>query len=430
MASQRCQFEITETVSYGEHGWIPYERHRGTFGGALPNGEPFDAEIEIVAPKDPQAGEPCLVVEALHPNGTPIGRDSFLLPDFLFGLRFRHAWIRDQRPEALAAFVRCLRGAPPAPLGKVSRFYGTGASASGAVLMRLLLADFGQGVFDFSMPCTSGVPGFPRAEAGRVIRFDSEADVISLLQRAEGEAAAELRAAFEAIAAERPARPWRQHFRWCMAAAGPHIPDTPATGMSLFPPCHPLGTCPIDWAGFARALFGAGDRWVREGIEPPRSQVLRVGRGGELERDKNLHAVGGLRVPILDPGPPAFPNPGPRPEAFPEASFCALPSLCGLEDSCFGLVGAYRRVRRFGDRNFYADAESYLAAFRLNTRRLVEGGYLLCRDACAWDDRAEQAARRGLSYTGDYADSRPRLTEAAAARSSAGDWAAAAPGRP
>lgn len=386
-----CHFELDEPQPYGEFGGIAFRRHSGHFTFSPPgDGARVTVDCELVAPEKPSLGAPAVVVEAAHfASHRPLGRDVYLRDGFLFGSGFRHGWIDDKRPEALAAFARCLRAAPPAELGEPKAIYGVGFSATADLLLAALEGHDGPALFDVALPATSARPFVPGAGDGPVLRLNSESDFLALLDSEGGE-----------TPIPRPGAP----LRWYVATGGPHIPDTPATAGVMLPGCSetPAGSTPLDWTPIARALVQAGDRWVRESVVPPPSRLLNLNRGGEVVRDAVGHALGGVRLPMLDLSRDLSTGPRPAP-GIPEADFRARrePSACSH-------LGDFESIRRIGDRTFFADAASYLEAFRRSTARLVTEGLLLETEAKSLITRAGTAADGGQTLTQAYArGSRP-----------------------
>lgn len=371
---------IDESSDHAPHGGIAYRRHRGHFlVGATRVG------FELVAPAEPAAGLPCVVVEAAHAqNGQAMGRDVYLRADQLFHRGFRHAWITD-RLQATAPFLghlaRALRTQLRGVLGPIQKVYGVGFSASSAPLEEVLAAPGWAGAFDFSLVGTSTGTTLPPAAAGRTIRFNAEADFLDVL-------AAGGRRLLAAAAAT-------PHLRWYVATGGPHVADARFTRGQAIGPCGTArGTTPINWAPLARAAFWAGDEWARRGTAPPANHLPRLDDAtGELARDGRGHARGGVRLPAL---------------ALAEARFSARAESCGIGGLCGQLFGCYREPRAIGSAGMPATPEAYVAAFREVATKLVGRRLLTGGDAAWLVGQAERAAALGLTSTQLYAREHPR----------------------
>jgi len=93
------------------------------------------------------------------------------------------------------------------------------------------------------------------------------------------------------------------HYRLYEIAGAPHLAQPP-----------PLN--PLDFSGVVRAMFLAGDRWVRAGTPPPPSVLLAQAPPGAIDpvygfetgiaRDANLNALGGIRFPDVEVGRALF----------------------------------------------------------------------------------------------------------------------------
>jgi hypothetical protein len=119
-----------------------------------------------------------------------------------------------------------------------------------------------------------------------------------------------------------------------------------------FPPAV-AGTTPLNWLPFARALFKAGDLWIRNGKQPPPNATFKLDSKGEIVRDERLNALGGIRHPALELG---------------EARFIA-----SLDRNGWDLFGDYRNPRQLTKGEF----SSYLSSFTDATSALRDAGYLL-----------------------------------------------------
>ncbi len=305
-----------------------------------------------------------VVLEPPHFFSGIIGRDYLLGRVFLFNKGFRHASVGDYLPqnnlagtppaapegtafhEILQKFTIELRERTPAFLGRVERIYALGFSMSGAIV-RDVYPQFGHKLFDISFPCTASylAPVKP-AGAKPIMVFNTEFD-------------------FDVDTIVDPAFP---NYRWYAAAGAPHIPDNTLTRTKYDedpkppPPFNPAaskirGTTPIDWAPFFKALFVAGDQWVRNGTLPPASAVLKVVPGKLLARDIAGNAVGGIRHPALE---------------LREATFIASV----FRGRLWEFFGAYGKLRTFGGLRPFPDFENYKTSFRDATENLARARLL------------------------------------------------------
>jgi hypothetical protein len=386
---EQARFLDNVTEPFGQYGGIEYVRHTGRFEGTTELGA-FRVPYEIVAPADPARANGAVLVEPPHFSLGLVGRDLVLQPDFLFERGFAHAAVgfgarflnlldpaatdlviageAIEAPgsvftagtvdeEIIAGFVHALAADPFArsALGDVHRRYAYGASQTSAALLQTLHSPGGPGLFDLVLlhvamwrpPFAAGefhrLEGefAPLAGVGRVIFVESEADL--LVSEAE-------------------------QFR--RAAAHPDYRVYEVAGAAHQPT--PLN--PLDHALTARAMFLAGDAWVRQGTAPPPSTLLEVPPEGELDpvygvvtgiaRDGDGNARGGVRLPELAVGQ----------ARFIAADFDAevLPGLAGLTGLSVDL--SCEKFRSHGD---------YMRQFTAATNALRDAGFLLQRDASA-----------------------------------------------
>lgn len=387
----------TSSQPIGSFNNIAYVRHKGKFVGSTVSGK-FVVPYEITTPANPVEGNRTFVLEPPHYTEGPITRKVYL-GKFFWKRGFSHAsvgysnvWSRtlDRNPgypieiygnpitvlplpapppddprvitddNILRQLALTLRQTPPPFLGKVERIYGIGLSDSGTTMHRVY-ALFGHKLLDISFPCnTDYVP--PIKGATRVMVFNTEAD-------------------FNVMTNPDPAF---TNYRWYAVAGAPHIPDTGCT-RDFFkddaaPPAFSVvaGTTPIDWVPFIKALFVAGDEWVRTGKQPPASVLLKVNPGNVLARDVVGNALGGIRHPAL---------------GLKEAKFIA--SI--VRGRGWELFGAYGNPR--------PGYPAYLDQFKNGTLQLVKDRFLLTDDQNVLNQRAA-LQRPGFSsgtYTVNYA---------------------------
>jgi hypothetical protein len=267
--------------------------------------------------------------------------------------------------EILVLFTQALTTDPLALalLGTVHRLYAYGVSQTSEVLLETFHGPFGQGLFDFTVlhialwrpsfrppgvfQNTSG-EYLPVAGVGRVVFVESEGDQIvsdaEQFRRAVGEDA----------------------YRVYEVAGSAHQPT-------------PLN--PLDHFAVVRAVFVAGDLWVRRGFEPPPSTLIDESTTGDpdpvygfftgIARDADGNALGGVSLPDLALGRAQY-----------IASDFALPGLPGLLGNSIDLAceprpGAPTDAPRFRSHGHY------LSAFVRRARALVQSRFLLREDAVA-----------------------------------------------
>ena len=304
---------------FGTFKGTGYVRITGRFEGETAQGA-FRVPFELVVPEDGALGNGTVLVEPPHFAQRFAARDDYLGHDFLFGRGYRYAsvgWsgfgqsILDptapdvfiaggQDDGIVLAFVHALKSGPgQALVGAAERFYGYGFSQTSWLMHRLLRSDAGPGLFDFTMLNATwwqagGFQGAytPVTGVGKVVMVQVEADLVI----ADGRV---IRAAADVPDA----------YRVYEVAGGAHIPDIPENHDNpIFGPGIP-GTNPVDWSVVARAAFAAGDAWVREGTAPPASVFIEDDLSGApdpvygfptgIERDDDLNALGGVRLPEL-----------------------------------------------------------------------------------------------------------------------------------
>jgi hypothetical protein len=333
-------------------------------------------------------------VEPFHPLGDAGALKGYLTPEFLFERGFSHAgigWHRDGIPpdagystaeaiEILYNFGMTLREDEVARgmVGEVQMLYGTGVSLATAPLLSLL-ASADAGVLDFSflfVPTLFQETYSQHENANNIMVFLTESDLVRSVA---------LGAHTDALRGSAPT------YRSYEVAGGPHIPDVPwirALGWGS------EGTTPLDWTPVSRALFLAGHRWTKWGIEPPPSVYLADGPGGQIDpvywseygleletgiaRDGNGNALGGIRMPDLEIGRGQY-------IAFDPSSFFGMGLYGTWEDlQCEPLADGSIRFPNHG---------SYVSQFAHQAEKLVAQEYLLPVDA---DRLISDAARSAI----------------------------------
>lgn len=302
----------------GQFNNIAYVKYGGRFTGDTPCGR-FDVPYEITAPANPRQASGVCLFEPRHATGGTAALNS-LTRNFIFGRAISHATVRHRtfrlggldadpvtdltvcgdafpRPGAgsdtdiLHKFALALRNSTPAFMGRVSHLYAAGVSDSGDTVHDIYQT-FGHQVFDITFAFTARYfdPGNVRRQHP-IFVVNTEAD-------------------FNHLAAPRPDLP---AYRVYGVAGAAHIcdsvpgreafPDPPKAGS---PAPAVAGTTPINWLLVARALFAAGDQWVRSGVLPPPSNTLSADARGNIMRDARGNALGGIRHPALEAGEATF----------------------------------------------------------------------------------------------------------------------------
>ena len=211
-----------------------------------------------------------------------------------------------------ASLHRCCAEVESTLFGELNHIYAVGFSDSGKTVHDIY-KPFGHVSFDLTMACTAPYVEPVRTKNQNLIMvLNTEAD-------------------FDARAIPNPNFPAYRHYA---IAGGPHIPDATLTRRMFSGQPLPAvaGTTPINWLPFARALFRAGDEWIRNGKQPPPSAPLQLDSRGEIARDDLLNALGGIRHPALE---------------LREARFIA-----SFDRNGWDLFGGYHDLRQLTDSEF------------------------------------------------------------------------------
>jgi hypothetical protein len=378
---------------FGVFNGVRYLRHSGRFAGTTSLGA-FQVPYEIIAPEDPSRGNGVVLVEPPHFSFGPIGRETVLGNELLFGRGFSYAAVgfgvnglnildpsatdaviagapvadpgviqfgAPPDEEILIAFVRALRADPFAAeaLGSLEAIYAYGASQTAAALLETLHAPGGQELLDLTLlhvamwrpPFAAGE--FERSEGefaplsnvGRVVFVLSEGDQIV------SDAEQFRRAAL------------LPDYRVYEVAGAAHLvtPDNP-----------------LDHAAVMRGVFVAADQWVREDVAPPASVLLEEALPGApdpvygfvtgIPRDADGNARGGVRLPDLHVGRAQF--------IAVDLSVPGLPITGRSVDlACAPAVAASGDAPRFRNHG------DYVSAFVGQVEHLRRTGFLLPADA-------------------------------------------------
>lgn len=152
---------------------------------------------------------------------------------------------------------------------------------------------------------------------------------------------------------------------------------------------------PLNHNAVARAMFIAGDRWVRSGMEPPHSCLLGTAREGQIDpvygfetgivRDEDLNARGGVRLPDLAVGRARFIAVDPQTliPGFPPPF--AILSGSTVDLACEPALGSGTDDPRFLNHGDYVDR------FIGQVNELVGQGFLLDADAEVLKERAAES---------------------------------------
>ncbi len=124
---------------------------------------------------------------------------------------------------------------------------------------------------------------------------------------------------------------------------------------------------PISVSYIQSAMLAAIDAWIRDGIEPPPSSLIQLGKDENMNDvvifDENGNAVGGLRSPQIE---------------VPLGQYIANPLT--LLNDCF-LNGGFRAFDEARFRELYPKDKDYLRAVDREISRAVADGIVLPEDA-------------------------------------------------
>jgi hypothetical protein len=374
--SEPIAIDIVDTASYGQFDGVDYIRFEGRLI-RTDSGTQYNVPFEVVAPADLEQGNGTLLIEPYHFVSGSGARDGYLTPELLFNRGFSHAsvcWESSddaQHPcygfqgdegigiTIISDFARMFKtGNASEMVDTPQRLYSIGFSNSTYALFPLLLDPRGQNLFDLSFLVTTGWPlpltmdfrppvdnpplHIPSVEAGRVIVFLSEADIVLYGSTLRDDGS-------------------RPNYHSYEVAGAAHIPAPM------------LNTTGVDWTPVLRALFIAGDQWVTEGVEPPQSISLEQSTPDEVDpvymrktgiaRDPNLNATGGIRLPDVVLGRGQF---------------------IAVDAENFVLTGTFLdlKCQPLSDGSVrFPDHETYLDQFEQQVQQLVTDRFLLPADA-------------------------------------------------
>jgi hypothetical protein len=364
---------------YGTYGGIAYVKYSGRFVGLA--GGDYSVPFEIIAPADPAQGNGITIIEPFRLAAMG-GLEGYLTPEFLLGRGFSHAgigWHPDEvvpdlgysTPEAIEIlynFGIALREDDTARgmVGEVQMLYSTGVSLGSEPLLALL-ASPETAVLDFTflfVPTLYQETYSQHQDSNNIMVFLTESDFVR---------SAVLGAHTDAL------RVRSATYRSYEVAGGPHIPDVPWIRALLGSLSE--DTTPLDWTPVARALFLAGHRWTKWGIEPPPS--VSLAETDEIDhvyepdfgpnfvsgiaRDENGNALGGIRLPDLEIGR------GHYKAVDPESLLLLFGDWNDLQ--CELLPDGSARFRNHG---------AYVSQFVHHTQRLIAHEFLLQEDAARW----------------------------------------------
>lgn len=408
---------------FGTFNNVEYVRHTGRFEGTTSLGD-YSVPFEVVAPANPSEGSGAVLLEAPHWSFAPLGRDLILGRDLVFGRGISYASVgfgvdganildptmddlfiagapvptpgllKFSGPtdrEILIQFTEALRADPQKHgLGVIDQFYAYGVSRSADILtsvQQAITETASAGLFDLALlhnpaweidiPFPVPPPGgnfqdlggefVPPTDVGNVMFVMAEGDQITFASE---------------VFREVTDLPGQRIYEVAGAA---HVPTVPAlAGVET-------GDNPVDHYAVMRALFAAGDNWIRHDIEPPPDTLLESAPVDEIDliygyetgiaRDANGNALGGIRLPDLAIGKGLFFA------SDPTTSTLGIPFLSPLSGShvdleCVPLDNGSPRFRNHGD---------YVSRFSRQANRLVDQGFLLPADAEAMKERAAES---------------------------------------
>lgn len=126
----------------------------------------------------------------------------------------------------------------------------------------------------------------------------------------------------------------------------------------------PIGTLPNDfaWMPIVREAFCNLQRWVRDGLPPPKGEPISLDAQGVIRRDSLGNAIGGVRMPALD---------------------APLQTYQGaLSEGGMGSVTGWRKpLAAYVAQQMYPSLSDYKAQFELATDRFLEGRWISTHDA-------------------------------------------------
>jgi len=401
-------FVETASEPFGRFGGVEYVRYTGRFIGTTALGA-YRMAFDLVAPADPGRGNGTVLIEPPHFAAGTWGIDQNLGQAFVFGHGFSYATVGfgtvglnildpaatdlvlaaqpvgDIGPgpvtdfDILIQFVQALSSEPfaVAALGVIERKAGYGGSQTAEVWEVVFHRPGGQGLLDFTLldrdvwrsPDLDLLdPAFlqnlppeftPLTGIGKVIFVLAEADQLI-------SSAVQLRRSVVGPSAD------PGNYRLYEIAGAPHLAAPP-----------PLNSLNFD--GVLRAMFLAGDQWVRAGTPPPPSALLAQAAPGEIDvvygfetgiaRDAELNAVGGIRFPDVEIDRALF-----------IATFL-LPGFPGL----FGPWSGLQCVPLADGSSRFASHGDYVQRVVRQANALQTNGFLLPADAVALIQQAAQS---------------------------------------
>lgn len=347
--SRGTAFIERSSDSFGTFAGVSFVRYTGVFRGETTLGA-FRVPYEIVAPENPGLGNGTVLVEPPHFSGGTGGRDGVLGPELLFGNGYSYASVgfgengRNILDPTASDIRRAVARTERAGLFDFTLLH--------VALWRPRLPDSAQ--FDLLQGEFVPLEGL-----GRVIFVESEGDLVvscaDQFRKAMGE----------------------PDYRVYEVAGAAH-------GRSEHNP--------LDHDAVARAMFVAGDRWTRTGVEPPPSTLLEEAPAGRddpvygyetgIARDDDLNARGGVRLPDLHLARARFiaSDSTTRPPRVPSRFAFLYGSMVDL--ACEPAPGSDTDEPRF---RAHAD---YVGAFTHQVEKLQRQGFLLETDAAEMKERA------------------------------------------
>jgi len=368
--SAAAVFTDTSSEPFGTFEGVQFLRHSGRFQGSTSLGT-FDVPFELVAPANPGEGGGAVLFEAPHFFFGPLGRDFILGRTLVFDRGLSYASVGwaghglsvldpSEAPiilggqevespgafnpdsthdfELVVQFVMALKFDAYAVgiVGNDPLFYAFGLSQTSSALLQILLGPDGPGLFDLNIltlqfwPQIFGAEVFdnltgeflPQGGIGRTLIVNTEGELI--LSDAE-----QFRITTGNL-----------DYRVYEVSGAPHFP--------LAPPLNPLDYSPV-----IRAVFVAGDEWMRWGTEPPVDALIATLAGVDpiygfetgIARDINGNALGGIRLPEVAVGQATYVASLVDLEILP-----GLPGLAGaiVELGCVPLADGSERFRNHG----------------------------------------------------------------------------------
>jgi hypothetical protein len=135
-----------------------------------------------------------------------------------------------------------------------------------------------------------------------------------------------------------------------------------------------------------RAALKALDNWVKDGIAPPKAEVLAM-EGSKILKDEHDNALGGVRTPQVDvPISNLRPSPAPGGSAQDGADTGA--GGCNIKDAACTIFGVTVPFTPEKLQELYVDHDDYVTKFKASAEDTVKKGFMLREEADALIQKA------------------------------------------